>query len=57
MRTGWYVDGNSWYYLDEKEGFMWKNAVTPDGYYVGIDGVMEGSATDSDALKRPGIER
>ncbi len=55
-RTGWYLDGTKWYYLDEKNGDMWKNTTTPDGYYVGIDGVMEGSATDSDALKRPGEE-
>ena len=55
-RTGWYLDGEKWYYLDEKNGDMWKNTTTPDGYYVGIDGVMEGSATDSNALKRPGEE-
>ncbi|MBQ7535724.1 MAG: hypothetical protein IJT43_08915 [Stomatobaculum sp.] len=55
-RTGWYLDGDKWYYLDENNGDMWKNSTTPDGYYVGIDGVMEGSSTESNALKRPGVE-
>ena len=55
-RTGWYLDDGKWYYLDEKNGDMWKNSTTPDGYYVGIDGVMEGSSTESNALKRPGEE-
>lgn len=41
MRTGWYLDGGKWYYLDLDTGAMWRNAVTPDGYTVGIDGVME----------------
>lgn len=40
MRTGWYMDGGKWYYLDPESGAMWKNAVTPDGYTLGIDGVM-----------------
>ena len=56
-RTGWYLEGDKWYYLDEKNGDMWKNTTTPDGYYVGIDGVMEGSSGDSNTLKRPGVER
>lgn len=38
MATGWqYIDGN-WYYLDPVNGNMWKNATTPDGFFVGIDG-------------------
>ena len=49
-------DGSRFRVRDEKNGDMWKNTTTPDGYYVGIDGVMEGSATDSNALKRPGEE-
>ena len=56
-RTGWHLDGGKWYYLDPQNGDMWKNRTTPDGYYIGIDGVMEGSATNSDALKRPGVEQ
>ncbi len=46
MRTGWYLDGEKWYYLDQETGAMWKNAVTPDGYTVGIDGVMETGNVD-----------
>ncbi len=40
--TGWVQkeDGNWYYYID---GEMLTNAITPDGYYVGPDGVWEGS--------------
>lgn len=40
MRTGWYLEGERWYYLDAQSGAMLKNTVTPDGYVIGIDGVM-----------------
>lgn len=35
--TGWIQDGGKWYYCHQ--GHMLQNAVTPDGYYVGPDGV------------------
>ena len=45
MLKGWYqlkVPGyteKQWVYLDATDGYLWKNATTPDGYYVGLDGV------------------
>ena len=35
--TGWIQSGGKWYYC--KRGRMLQNAMTPDGYYVGPDGV------------------
>jgi len=40
MATGWVMDQDKWYYMDPVNGNMWKNAVTPDGYSLGIDGSM-----------------
>ena len=52
MRTGWYIDSGNWYYLDAKEGYMWRNATTPDGYYVDITGaMMDAEASASNASK------
>ena len=51
MRTGWYIDAGKWYYLDEKEGYMWKNTTTPDGYFVNIYGALDDKASSSDAAK------
>ena len=36
--TGWIEDGGKSYYLDAN-GIMLANTTTPDGYYVGADGV------------------
>ena len=36
--TGWIEDGGKSYYLDSN-GIMLTNTTTPDGYYVGADGV------------------
>ncbi len=55
-RTGWFEESGNWYYLDPENGNMWKNAETPDGYFVGIDGVMEGSKEELGDLKKPGVE-
>lgn len=38
MRTGWIPWNNKWYYCGP-DGALWANARTPDGYYVGGDGV------------------
>lgn len=38
MRTGWVQSGGNWYYLDSS-GYMLVNTRTPDGYYVGFDGI------------------
>lgn len=38
MRTGWIPWNNRWYYCGP-DGALWANARTPDGYYVGGDGV------------------
>lgn len=41
MLTGWqYINGH-WYYLDA-QGVMYAGRMTPDGYYVGADGVWAG---------------
>lgn len=53
MRTGWYLEGDKWYYLDLKTGAMLKNTVTPDGYTIGIDGVMA-APEESGKTSRPG---
>ena len=38
MRTGWVQSGGNWYYL-ASSGYMLVNTRTPDGYYVGFDGI------------------
>ena len=38
MKTGWYSYEGKWYYLTA-EGDMLIDAITPDGYKVGTDGV------------------
>ncbi|MFR5600860.1 MAG: hypothetical protein ACLTKI_00185 [Lachnospiraceae bacterium] len=38
MVTGWLQEGGHWYYLQEN-GALLTNAVTPDGYTVGGDGI------------------
>lgn len=50
MRTGWYMDNGNWYYLDPADGHMWRNAVTPDGYEIGINGVMANGDASLDGL-------
>ena len=39
MLKGWQKLKDNWYYFDETDGYLWKNATTPDGYYVDFDGV------------------
>ena len=51
MRTGWFIDGGNWYYLDKTEGYMWKNTTTPDGYFVNINGALDEKGTASNAFK------
>ena len=44
LTNAWRQDSNGkWYYLNE-DGWMLKNANTPDGYHVGTDGVYDGPA-------------
>lgn len=38
MRTGWVPWNHKWYYCGA-DGALWANARTPDGYYVGGDGI------------------
>lgn len=38
MRVGWIPWNNRWYYCGP-DGALWANRKTPDGYYVGGDGV------------------
>ena len=44
MVKGWKEIKKVWYYFDETDGYLWKNATTPDGYYVDFDGVWSGAA-------------
>lgn len=39
MITGWFKDGDKWYYLDSANGNMLYNRVTPDGFQLDINGV------------------
>ena len=39
MVTGWKRFGNAYYYFDQTSGALWRNATTPDGYYVNGDGI------------------
>ena len=44
MKTGWLWDGsyNAWYYLQDPDGYMLTDTVTPDGYRLGSDGSWRG---------------
>lgn len=39
LRYGWILWNNQWYYCDTVSGALLSNTRTPDGYYVGGDGV------------------
>ena len=39
MRTGWFQDGDKWYYLND-DGTMARDTDV-DGYHLGSDGVMQ----------------
>lgn len=43
MVTGWLENSGKWYYFDKTNGNMLKNTVTPDGYFVAIDGSWSNS--------------
>ena len=48
LTNAWRQDSNGkWYYLNE-DGWMLKDANTPDGYHVGADGVYDGLAVTED---------
>lgn len=40
MQGGWIWSNGKWYYCDWATGAMLVNTVTPDGYKVGMDGVL-----------------
>ena len=46
MQTGWVLLDGAWYYFnpssDGKRGIMYAGQRTPDGYYVGKNGVWDG---------------
>lgn len=44
-----YLDGK-WYYLNE-DGWMLKDAITPDGYYVDANGIWNGSASSEEPVQ------
>ena len=50
LTNSWRQDSNGkWYYLNE-DGWMLKNANTPDGYHVDANGVWDGdAATESES--------
>ncbi len=37
---GWQKIDGSWYYFEERTGRMYADEVTPDGHYMGADGVL-----------------
>ena len=39
MRTGWYLDGDKYYYFDENGVMLHDTDV--EGYHLGSDGVMQ----------------
>lgn len=43
------LDGK-WYYLNE-DGWMLKDAITPDGYYVDANGIWNGSASSEEPVQ------
>lgn len=47
LENEWLHDGESWYYFDAN-GFILRNAITPDGYYVGNAGAMLTNVTLED---------
>lgn len=51
MLTGWQMIDGKWYYFEtidgRNKGRMYRSERTPDGYYVGADGVWTGGAAGS----------
>lgn len=47
--TGWVQDDGKYYYLDSN-GIMLTDTRTPDGYYVGADGVWDGQSASSTVI-------
>lgn len=47
--TGWVQDDGKYYYLDSN-GIMLTDTRTPDGYYVGADGVWDGQSASSSVI-------
>ena len=51
LTNAWRQDSNGkWYYLNE-DGWMLKDANTPDGYHVGADGVYDGPAVKEETAE------
>ena len=51
LTNAWRQDSNGkWYYLNE-DGWMLKDANTPDGYHVGADGVYDGLAVTEETAE------
>ena len=51
LTNAWRQDSNGkWYYLNE-DGWMLKDANTPDGYHVGADGVYDGPAVTEETAE------
>lgn len=49
----WVEDDGKYYYFD-MSGYMRTDYVTPDGYYVGLDGVWDGNPSTQSAGSDPG---
>ena len=51
MLTGWQQIGGKWYYFEtvtgKNQGHMYRSERTPDGYYVGADGVWDGNPAEA----------
>ena len=50
MLTGWQQINGKWYYFEtaagKNQGHMYRSGRTPDGYYVGADGVWDGKPAE-----------
>ena len=51
MLTGWQQINGKWYYFEtvagKNQGHMYRSERTPDGYYVGADGVGDGKPAEA----------
>jgi len=53
MLTGWQIIKNRWYYFDEENGFLYRDTVTPAGYYVDATGALCLDGVQADASFQP----
>jgi hypothetical protein len=47
MAHGWVQIDGKYYYFDPSAGYLYAGRMTPDGYYVGNDGIWNGQTAGS----------